>query len=241
MLNQILSKWREINWVALLISVVAQVATVFFIPIQYSKNISTATFEFNLWVVGLYAIMIAISGFLLFTSNFRSPFAILPIIASFVLTFSGIIKGNLILMLLLLLLPIFLLLVQIGYTQLQNEFGLLIYSLLTTLSVPVTITFMSAHFLSWTYLTSLLPLFALSILFLAPVFITKAKLIFTVTTTLSGIVAIILILTSAISFKGILAIILIILAWFTMFNFPKMNYKFLTYSIVELLIILLIY
>jgi len=241
LLTQLLSRWREINWKMLVISTVIQLAIWFYIPIQYAKNISTATFEFNLWIVGAYAAMIAISSFLIFSSNFKSPFAMISILASFILAFSGIIKGNITLLLLLLLLPIFLLIVQIGYAQLKNEYGLIIYSLLVTISVPATIAFMSAHFLSWTFIKTLIPLFWLSMLFLTPVFIEKSSRMFSITNTISAIIFIILMLTQSVSIQTIIAIIIAIIGWFGMHNFPNMKHKYVSYSLLELIIILLIY
>lgn len=241
MFTQLISRWREINWKVLIISLIIQLSIWFYIPIRYAKGVSTATFEFNLWLVGLYAATIAISSFLIFSSNFKSPFAMLSILASFILAFSGVIKGNLTLLLLLLLLPIFLLIVQIGFAQLKNEYGLIIYSLLVTVSVPATIAFMSVHFLSWSFIQTLIPLFFLSSLFLTPVFVEKNNFIFSITNTVSAIIFIILVLTQSISVRSILAILLVVLGWFGMHNFPNMKHQYVTYGFLELLVVLLIY
>lgn len=241
MIKSIASQWRSINWRQLIPALVIQSVIWWYVPFQYAVQISTATFEYNLAFIFLYELAVAASSFLLFSTNFTSRFSLLTIIASGFLAFSGVIHGKFVIILLLLLLPAFLFLVQIKPLQLQNEYGLLIYSVLAALTLPSALAFLSVHFLSWSFIETLLPLLFSYLLFLTPVFLNKNVQKTVLLAMAFGIILILMILFRSLSLPSIIAIVLIIASWLVMNNFPKMSHPYLKYSFVQMLVVLLIY
>lgn len=241
MLKSIASQWRSINWRHLIPSLVIQSVIWWYVPFQYATTITTATYQYNLAFIFIYELTVAATSFLLFSTDFSSRFSLLTIIASGILAFSGVINGKLIVLLLLLLLPIFLFVVQLQPFQLQNEFGLLIYGLLAAVTIPGALAFLTVHFLSWSFVLTLIPLLLSYMLFLAPVFLNDSPQKAVIVSMTVGILLIIVLLFRKISLPSIIAIILIVAAWFVMNNFPKMSNQYSKYSFIQMLVVLLIY
>lgn len=241
MLKTIASQWRSINWRQLIPSLVIQSVIWWYVPFQYAVQISTATFEYNLAFIFLYELAVAATSFLLFSTNFTSRFSLLTIIASGFLAFSGVIHGKFVIILLLLLLPVFLFTVQLRPLQLQNEFGLFIYSLLAALTLPSALAFLSVHFLSWSFVMTLIPLMLSYLLFLTPIFLAWEPQKAVIVALIVGVILIVTLLFRHLSLPAIIAIILIVCAWLVMNNFPKMSQPYLKYSFVQMLVVLLIY
>ncbi|KRM10729.1 hypothetical protein ABTQ33_04255 [Paucilactobacillus suebicus] len=241
MIRTIASQWRSIDWRQLILSVAIQSVIWWYVPMQYATQISTSTFEFNLAFIFLYQIAVAASSFILFSTNFSSHFAVLTIIASGILAFSGAIHGKFVIILLLLLLPAYLFIVQIKKFQLQNEYGLLLYGILAAITIPITLVFLTVHFLSWTFIASLFPLMLTYFLFLAPIFLEDHPQKAVIISMAAGILLIILLLFKSISLPSILAIALSVVSWFIMNNLPKLRSSYLTYSFIQMLVVLLIY
>ncbi|BAP85355.1 membrane protein [Paucilactobacillus hokkaidonensis JCM 18461] len=241
MLKSIASQWRAINLRQLVISLIIQSIIWWYVPVSYAGKISTATYGYNLAFLFLFTLTVAASAQLLFSTSFKSRFSLLTIIASFVLAFSGVINGKFVILLMLLLLPAFFLVLQIEPLQMQNEFGWLIYSLLATLMIPTTIFFFIVHFLSWTFIWALIPLWLSFLLFLAPTFMLKRDWKYRLFSLVSGILLIISILFKPIGISRIIAIVLVILAWIVMQNWPHLTDQYLKYSSWQLIVVLLIY
>jgi hypothetical protein len=131
--------------------------------------------------------------------------------------------------------------VQLRPLQLQNEFGLFIYSLLAALTLPSALAFLSVHFLSWSFVMTLIPLMLSYLLFLTPIFLAREPQKAVIVALIVGVILIVTLLFRHLSLPAIIAIILIVCAWLVMNNFPKMSQPYLKYSFVQMLVVLLIY
>lgn len=239
MIKQIASQWRSVNWQLLAVSVVIQLITWWYVPISYAAKISTSTFQTHLVFLFLYTVVVAGSTHLLLNSEFTSRFVLLLIIASFVLAFSGIERP--VLLALLLLVPAFLLVLYFPWLQMQNEFGLLVFSLMETICIPATIFFFTAHFLSWSFIWTLIPMWLSYMFFQLPSFAEDGSGLFRIISTILGVILIGAVLFDSISMIHIVAIILVVASWLVMVNFPNMRDKFVKFSFFQLIFILLIY
>lgn len=241
MLKSIVSQWRAINFRQLITVLIIQLIIWWYVPVSYAGKIATASYGYNLVFLFLFSLTVAASAQLLFSTEFKSRFSLLTIMASFVLAFSGVINGKFVILLMLLLLPTFLFVLQIQPFQLQNEFGWLIYSLLATLMIPTTIFFFIAHFLSWSFIWSLIPLWLSFLLFLTPTFMLSRDWKYRLFSLVSGVLLIISILFKSINTAHIIAIILVVAAWLVMQNWPHLEDQYLKYSFWQLVVIILIY
>lgn len=241
MLKSIALQWRAINFRQLITALIIQSIIWWYVPVSYAGKISTASYGYNLVFLFLFSLTVAASAQLLFSTEFKSRFSLLTIIASFVLAFSGVINGKFVILLMLLLLPAFLFVLQIQPFQMQNEFGWLIYSLLATLMIPTTIFFFIAHFLSWPFIWSLIPLWLSFLLFLTPTFMLERNWKYRLLSLISGVLLIISILFETISIAHIIAIVLVIAAWLVMQNWPHLEDQYLKYNFWQLVVVILIY
>jgi hypothetical protein len=241
LIKSIAAQWRSVNWKLLTISVIIQLITWWYVPISYAAKISTATFQIDLVFFALYSLLVAGSAHLILNSNFNSRFALLPILASFLFSFSGVVQGKLVVLLLLLLAPAFLLVLYFPQLEMQNMFGLIIYSIIFATCIPASIVFLTAHFLSWTFIVTLGSYWLSYLFFLSPVFMHDNTRNFRIFSTIIGIAFIIWLLIQSISITHIVAIVIIIASWFVMHSMPNMADKFVKYSTIQAILILLLY
>lgn len=241
MIKSIAAQWRSVNWKLLTISVIIQLITWWYVPISYAAKISTATFQIDLVFFALYSLLVAGSAHLILNSNFNSRFALLPILASFLFSFSGVVQGKLVVLLLLLLVPTFLLVLYFPQLEMQNEFGLLLYGIIFAICIPASIVFLTAHFLSWTFIANLGSYCLSYLFFLTPVFMHENTRNHRIISTVIGSIFIIWLLIQSISITHIMAIIILVVTWFVMHSRPLMQDKFVKYSAVQAILILLLY
>lgn len=211
-----------------------------YVPFAYSLQIKTTVFSHDL--NGLFAyqacIVLALALFLA-QANF-SLTSIGLLLASFFFAISGFLHGNIFLFLLLMLLPIYLIICEFFFDDLQNIIGLLVLSLLMALSIPIAFTFMTVKFLSWTYIWQLIPLFLINCFFLAPFFLSQdiqdRKII-----SLIGIIAILTMLLRPLKITLFIAMILILFSWWGLQKVKPTSNNQIFYTLLHTVTIILAY
>lgn len=176
---------------------------------------------------------------LILTNHFQAPLTLIPLAGGLGLALIGFSQTPLLLGLLLLL-PLFLLVLQVPQCDLQNGLGLTTLGALLTLTIPVACAFNASHYLSWAILGYFFPL-AATIWFLlaaaSPATGQQHDLILTGT----ALVLLLAILIRPLSGETILAIMLTMAAWFYLLRFPHHQPQFIYLNLVQLVLIVLIY
>ncbi|GAB6091816.1 hypothetical protein [Furfurilactobacillus curtus] len=230
----------KIPWALVGIFMLAQNIIWWSYPIHYGR-ITGATFQLNQLLLLAFSLTMSLTSFLMFQANFRSLWAHVPILIGLLLAWSGIIRGNFEILIMLLMLAGFWLVVEQRWLNLQNVWGLIIYGVLTTFPLSAAIFFFQNRYLSPTFLLNLLPLLGCQLFFTAPIF-ESASSRQSRTALLTGGLLILIILALRRSLLGVLAIGMVILTYFFMINFTnlKSQYRASAYLLFELIAYLLL-
>lgn len=236
-----LQNWvKQLPWVSLSIFVIAQNIIWWSYPLHYGQ-MTNGTFHFNQLLLFAYTVAVSLASFLMFQANFRSLWAHVPILVSLILAFSGIIRGNLEILIMLLMFSGFWFVIEMRWLKLQNVWGLIVYSLLATFPISCAIFFFQNHYLSTTFLINLLPLFACQLFFMTPIFETNPKRR-QLTLIITGIFLIAVILVLRRSLLGVCGIALVVLTVLFNINFANLKQRYVApiYICAELITTLLL-
>ncbi|HAT55671.1 MAG TPA: hypothetical protein DCW31_10640 [Lactobacillus sp.] len=226
---------NELPWQSLLIFSIAQNIIWWSFPIHYGR-ITGAAFHGNQLLLLAYTIVMSLTTFLMFQANFKSLWAHVPILISLLLAFSGIIRGNLEILIMLLMFSAFWLVVEMRWLNLQNIWGLIIYALLSTFPISSAIFFFQNRFLSTTFLINLIPLFMCQLFFMMPIFESAGKRR-TIAMGITGVMLIGAILFFHFSLLGVLASAVVILTFWFNINYANLKgqYTAAAYILLELI------
>ncbi|MGV0167041.1 hypothetical protein ACRYI5_00390 [Furfurilactobacillus sp. WILCCON 0119] len=232
--------FTNLPWQLTLIFVIAQNLIWWSYPLHYGR-ITGGTFQGSQLLLLAYTITISATSFLMFQANFKSLWAHVPILVSLLLAFSGIIRGNIEILVMLLMFSGFWLAVEMRWLKLQNVWGLIIYAILSTFPVSSAIFFFQNQYLSPTFLLNLLPLLACQTFFTVPIFETESRRR-NVTALISGVLLILVTLWLRRSLIGVCAIGVIAVTYLFMNNFPALKQKYVptAYMLFELVCYLLL-
>ncbi|MYV16943.1 hypothetical protein [Furfurilactobacillus milii] len=231
---------NNLPWQPLLIFTIAQNIIWWSFPIHYGR-LTGAAFHGNQLLLLAYTIVMSLTTFLMFQANFKSLWAHVPILISLILAFSGIIRGNLEILIMLLMFSGFWLVVEMRWLNLQNIWGLIIYALLSTFPISSAIFFFQNRFLSMTFLIQLIPLVACQLFFMMPIFETEGKRR-VIATAVTGVLLIAAILFFHFSLLGVLAMAVVIITFWFSINYPnlKAQYTAAAYILLELITYLIL-
>ncbi|MBM7617712.1 hypothetical protein JOC36_001274 [Weissella uvarum] len=240
-LNQPHSIYQDkIYWALMLISIIAQLAIWWIYPLIYSRHLDAQSWQPSPVLI-IYSVLLALATYLTFTHGLKQRinylFILLPICFIYFLYQQMTIQQ----VILLVLLPLSLFLMNVPWLNLNNILGLILYSSLATLSMPVVIFYQENTFLTQPFLISLLPLFMNYMYYMSSIFVTDGQEK-RVTGLILGIVLLLNVLSLSWNFWTFLAIVIIIFTWMVLINFDvKYKYRMGLLSFFEMITVLVIF
>lgn len=232
--------WKKIPVLAVLLTTVSQISIWWIYPLIYSKNLQGGQWNHNPLLV-TYTILIAVTIFFTFNRQFDNWKNALSLLIPFGFLCILYRQMSIQQVLLLGLLPLALFLIHLTWLKLQNSLGLILYSALATLSMPVAIFYQQNTYLTLPFIMSLLPLFFSYLFYMSGIFITSdsthrwVSLVF-------GAIFLLNVLTLPWNFWTLLAIILIIFTWMILINLHlRSQYRMTFFSILQAITVLLIF
>lgn len=227
-------------WILLVISTLSQLAIWWIYPFIYSKQLVGGPLQQSPLLV-TYSVLLAIATYFTFaqgiTVRLNYIFILIPI--GFIYFLYQEMTGQQVI--LLALLPISLFLINIPWLNLKNILGLVLYSGLATLSLPVVIFYQQNTFLTPPFTLSLVPLFLSYLYYMSSIFIpygTEKR----VTGLIFGIVLLLVVLSLPWNLWTLSAVILIIFTWMVLINFDlKLKYRMGILSFLEMITVLVIF
>lgn len=230
----------KIFWILLVISTLSQLAIWWIYPFIYSKQLVGGPLQQSPLLV-TYSVLLAIATYFTFaqgiTVRLNYIFILIPI--GFIYFLYQEMTGQQVI--LLALLPVSLFLINIPWLNLKNILGLILYSGLSTLSLPVVIFYQQNTFLTPPFILSLVPLFLSYLYYMSSIFIpygTEKR----VTGLIFGIVLLLVVLSLPWNLWTLSAVILIIFTWMVLINFDlKLKYRMGILSFLEMITVLVIF
>lgn len=237
--RQMRTELVQTDWPPLLATICIQLMTWSYPPFAYLVGVAGTRFTAHFGALFLYELCIGAALTLIVTHHFNAPLALAPLIFSVVCAASGF-WGTPLLLALLILLPNFLLVVQLPGAHLQTGLGLVTLALLLTLTIPVACAFTASHYLSWTILAYFFPLACANWFFLAPHFLSVPRQR-DAGLTGAGLLLAVAILTRPLGVETILALVLTVGAWFYLIRPQSNPPRFIYLTLTQLVLVVLVY
>ena len=139
------------------------------------------------------------------------------------------------------LLPLALLLINVKWLNLQNILGLIMYSGVATLAMPVVIFYQQNTFLTLPFILSLLPLLFSYLYYMSSIFVPTGRNK-RATSLAFGIILLLDVLTLPWNLWTLLAIVIIVFTWMVLINLDlKPKYRMGIFSLLQAVTVLVIF
>lgn len=209
-------------------------------PLVYSQKLEgQIPVTVGVFMISTFCLGAGIS--ITFSGRFKRFYAIIPIVLGIVLSFNALIaSGKIEIFLLLLLFGLSLIAIQTTRLQLNNGFGLTIYSFMASTSIPLAVFYLQNNYLTQKFLFNLIPLLFSFFFFMTPIFLPgkfekRISLIFGVLYSLN-------ILTLGYNIWTMIAIGLVAFTWIVLINMNlRQKYRLATFTILQMLSVLIIF
>ncbi|WP_243198129.1 hypothetical protein [Weissella diestrammenae] len=232
--------YRQIPWLSVILSVTAQLLIWWVYPLIYSKELSAGQWQHNPALM-TYSVFLALTIFFTFNRRFVGWLNYLFLVIPFLLLYFLYREMTIQQLVLLILLPIALVAIHLKWLNLQNIFGLILFSGLSTLSLPVVIFYQQNTFLTKPFLISLMPLLLSYLFYMTIIFIPDGKKK-RLTALVFGIMLLLTILSLPWNIWTLIALIILIATWMIFINLDlKQRYRMTFFTILQAATILLIF
>lgn len=231
---------KTIDWPMTIMNLLILVLTWSAVPLEYASTIDTSSLKASWGFLFTYQLGIALVAILLFNHHFQNVWATFGILLAVLAAGGATRSSGALLSLLMLLLPVFFILLAYPRTHLQSIYGLIGYAFLSSICISVPFIKVSAGFISWQAVWFLVPLILSFVFFDGPIFLRQdswKQVAYSVT----GLLLLVAILVKGISVAHVLAGFIVVATWLLMVSKKRPIDEFLTYSLFQLLCVLLMY
>lgn len=231
---------KSVNWEIALMGILTLVLTWSSVPLEYASTIDTSSIRSDWGFMFIYEIGVALMAILMFNARFQSVWATVGILISVVAAGQSIRRVGLAIGLLMILFPIFFIILSFHQLGLQSGYGLAIYSLLATTCISLPFIKLSSGFLSWQAIAYIVPFFISFLFFVGPTFLKHSqwsRIIYSA----SGLLLILAIMLRGFTLSHFIAILVALLAWALMMAKKRPIDEFMTYTILQMICVLLMY
>lgn len=238
--NRPKSWWRRFPYVSMILSIISQLVIWWTYPLIYSKNLVGGRWQENPLLL-TYSILCAFTIFWTFRRGFNDwknfLFLVIPVGYIYFLyqqmSFQQVI--------LLALLPLTLVFIQTKWLSLQNTIGLVLFSGIATLALPVTIFYQQNTYLTQPFLISLLPLLLSYLFYMSSIFVPEGRERRIIALAF-GIALLLNVLSLPWNIWTLIAIVIIVFTWMILINLNlKAKYRIGVYSVLQMTTVLLIF
>ena len=229
-----------IPWFSAILSVAAQVAIWWIYPSIYSKQLSAGQWQNNPQLL-TYSVFLALTIFCVLHRQFKGLINYIFLLIPFILLYTMYQEMTGQQIVLLALLPAALVLIHFRWLNLQNILGLILFSGLSTLSLPVVIFYQQNTYLTTPFLLSLLPLLLSYLFFMTSLFIPRGANK-RLTALAFGIMLLLNILTLPWSIWTLAAVLILFFTWLILINLNlRPRFRMATFSILQAITVLIIF
>lgn len=239
-MNKLAAQWRAINWPLIIPNVVVQMICWSYVPLAYAVGVSTTSFKIHLAPLFLYEVLAAFTIVMMYEHHLRSALNLPVLVATIILSFSGLWHGNVLLVALLVLFPVTMLLIQLGLLDAPAETGLITYSLTFCFSIPIALVRLTTGFVAGSYIKELLPLLAIVLFYQTVPFLSQSNRRM-VDQVLTGAFAVACLCLRSLKLPVIIAVVTIVISWFVMQQRDDLDKQMALVSFTEMLVIILTY
>lgn len=227
-------------WIMPTLGSIAQLLMWWTYPLIYSKQLTAGQWQNNPLLM-TYSVFLALTIYITFSRQFKSILNYLLLIVPFILLFFLYREMTIQQVIILILMPIALVLIHVKWLNLQNIFGLILFSGLSTLSLPVVIFYQQNTFLTKPFLFSLFPLFLCYLFYMCIIFIPNGQQK-RITSLVFGTILLLNILSLSWNVWTFLAIVILIFTWTVLINLDlKQQYRMPFFTILQAITVLLIF
>lgn len=228
------------DYVHLLAFMILQSIISWWAALDYGRSFETAQFSAaQLPLIG-YTLAVSAAIFIILDRRISPQWSLIAIGVSVALAFTNIIARESELLYLLLTCSVWLLVMAVPRFGMQNYFGLVVFSIVMTYTIPVAVFNLQNNYLSVTFLWKLIPLLASYVFLYVPTF-SRQRQINQLISAITGAILVITIFLQPLTWQTILAILVTVTVWFTQQSFGRTRWHLMINAGVQLLLMFLLY
>ncbi|MFC6179949.1 hypothetical protein [Lactiplantibacillus daowaiensis] len=228
------------DYVQLVVYTILQSIICWWAALDYGRSFQTATFSSaQLPLIG-YTIAIAATVFIILDRQIPAQWSLIAIGVSVAFAFTNIIAKESELLYLLLTCSVWLFVMAIPRFGMQNYFGLVVFSIVMTFTIPVAVFYLQNNYLSTTFLWKLTPLVASYVFLYVPTF-SKQRQINQLISAITGALLVIAIFLQPMTWQTIVAIVVTIGIWFSQQSFGRIRQHLMINALAQLILMFLLY
>lgn len=208
--------------------------------LNYGQSFETAKFSAaQLPLIG-YTIAVAAAIFIILNARVPSQWSLITIGISVAFAFTNIIAKESELLYLLLTCSVWLFVMAVPRFGMQNYFGLVVFGVIMTFTIPVAVFDLQNNYLSTTFLSKLGPLL-FSYLFLYVPSFSHQREVNQLMSAITGGLLILSIFIESMSWQAIAAIVIVIAVWFSQQALGKTRGHLMITAVVQFVLMWLLY
>jgi len=228
------------DYVALVVFAIIQTVISWWAALDYGRSFQTATFSASQLPLIGYTLAVSIAVFIILDHRIAPQWSLIAIGVTVALAFTNIIASETELLYLLLTCSAWLLVMAVPRFGMQNYFGLVVFSVIMTFTIPVAVFDLQNNYLSTTFLWKLTPLLASYVFLYVPSF-SHQRQINQLISAITGALLVIAIFLQPLTWQTIIAILITVAVWFGQQSFGRTRLQVMINAGIQLILMLLIY
>jgi len=228
------------DYVQLTLFTILQSIICWWAALDYGRSFQTAQFSSSQLPLIGYTLAITATIYIILDQRIRPQWSLIAIGISIALAFTNIIARESELLYLLITCSVWLFVLAIPRFGMQNYFGLAVFSIVLTFTVPVAVFYLQNNYLSTTFLWKLAPLAASYLFLYVPTFSPKRQLNQLVSA-ITGVLLVVMIFLQPLTWETIVAVSLTIAVWFFQQSMGSHRPTLILTALLQLILMFLLY
>ncbi|ETY74628.1 hypothetical protein [Lactiplantibacillus fabifermentans] len=228
------------NYVHLAIFTILQSIICWWVALDYGRSFKTAEFSAaQLPLIG-YTLAVSAAIFIILDRRIPAQWSLIAIGVSVALAFTNIIASESELLYLLLTCSVWLFVMAIPRLGMQNYFGLVVFSIIMTYTIPVAVFYLQNNYLSTTFLWELTPVVASYVFLYVPSF-SQQRQINQIVSAVTGAILVVTIFLQPLTWQTMVAIAVVIAIWFVQQSYGRLRLHLMINIAIQLVLMFLLY
>ncbi|CAJ1227182.1 hypothetical protein [Lactiplantibacillus xiangfangensis] len=228
------------DYVHLVVFTILQSIISWWAALDYGRSFQTAEFSAaQLPLIG-YTLAVSAAIFIVLDQRISAQWSLIAIGTSVAFAFTNIIARESELLYLLLTCSVWLFVMAVPRFGMQNYFGLVVFSIIMTFTIPVAVFNLQNNYLSTTFLWKLAPLFTSYVFLYVPSF-SHQRQINQLVSAITGALLVITIFLQPLTWQTITAIVIVIATWFSQQSFGRTRWHLMVNAAVQVVLMFLLY
>ncbi|RRK09794.1 hypothetical protein D1831_10825 [Lactiplantibacillus garii] len=228
------------DYVHLTVFTILQSIISWWAALDYGRSFETAQFSAaQLPLIG-YTLAVSAAIFIILDRRIPAQWSLIAIGVSVAFAFTNIIARESELLYLLLTCSVWLLVLAVPRFGMQNYFGLVVFSVVMTFTIPVAVFDLQNNYLSTTFLWELTPLLTSYVFLYVPSF-SHQRQINQIVSAVTGALLVVAIFLQPLTWQTIVAILIVIATWFSQQSFGRTRWHLMINAAVQVVLMFLLY